>query len=115
MAQQKAGGMLQGSFDKGKWLKGEKHFHIIVLELLALKFAILIFTKNLPNLIINVQVDKKVVLPYLLKMRGTFSPQLLKISKSIWNYLLSHQITITAEYLPSRMNIEADLIADSYD
>ena len=41
-------------------------------------------------------------------MGGTHSPQLLKISKSIWNYLLSHQITITAEYLPSRLNVRAD-------
>ena len=31
-----------------------------------------------------------------------------KISKSIRNYLLSHQITITAEYLPSRLNDRAD-------
>ena len=41
-------------------------------------------------------------------MGGTRSPQLLKISKSIWNYLLSHQITITAEYLSSRLNVRAD-------
>ena len=39
---------------------------------------------------------------------GTRSPQLLKISKSIWSYMLSHQITITAEYLPSRLNLRAD-------
>ena len=41
-------------------------------------------------------------------MDGTRSPQLLKISKSIWNYLLSHQITITAEYLPLRLNVRAN-------
>ena len=57
---------------------------------------------------IHVQVDNKVALAYFLKMCGTRSPQLLKISKSIWNYLLSHQITITAEYLPSRLNVRAD-------
>ena len=52
---------------------------------------------------IHVQVDNKVVLAYLLKMGGTRSSQLLKISKSIWNYLLSGQITTNAEYLPSRL------------
>ena len=41
-------------------------------------------------------------------MGGTCNLQLLKIIKSIWNYLLSHQITITAEYLPSRLNVRAD-------
>ena len=35
---------------------------------------------------------------------GTRNPQLL----TIWSYLLSHQITITAEYLPSRLNVRAD-------
>ena len=62
----------------------------------------------MPHLTIHVQVDNKVALAYLLKMGGTRSPQLLKISKSIWNYLLSHQITITAEYLPNRLNVRAD-------
>ena len=57
---------------------------------------------------IHVQVANKVALAYFLKMCGTRSPQLLKISKSIWNYLLFHQITITAEYLPSRLNVRAD-------
>ena len=32
---------------------------------------------------------------------------LLKLSKEIWQYLLKYQITITAEYLPSSLNVEA--------
>ena len=102
-----------GAYCKGfsagwKWSKEEKHFHINVLELLALKCAILTFTKNLSHLSIHVQVENKLALPYFLKMGGTRSPHLLKISKSIWTYLLSHQITITAEYLPSRLNTRPD-------
>ena len=97
-----------GAYCKGvstgrKESKEEKHFHINFLELLASKFAILTFTKNLSHMTIHVQVDNKVVLAYLLKMGGTRSSQLLKISKSIWNYLLSGQITTNAEYLPSRL------------
>ena len=42
------------------------------------------------------------------EMDGTCNSQLLKFSKSIQNYLLSHKITITAEYLPSRLNVKAD-------
>ena len=33
---------------------------------------------------------------------------LLKLSKEIWQYLLKHEITITAEYLPSSLNVKAD-------
>ena len=101
-------GILQGGFNKGKLSKEEKNFHINVLELLALQFPILTFTRNLSYLTIHVQVDNKVGLAYLLKMGGTRSPQLLKNNKSIWNYLLSHQITITAEYLLSRLNVRAN-------
>ena len=95
-------------FQQGEWSKEEKHFHINVLELLALKFTILIFTKNLPHLTIHVQIDNKVALTYLLKMGGTGSSQFLKISKSISNYLLSRLITTTAEHLPSRLNVRSD-------
>ena len=101
-----------GEYCKGlstgrEWSKEGKCFHINVLELLTLKFVILTFTKNLSHLTIHVQVDNKVALAYPLKMGGTRNPQLLKISKSIWNYVLSHQITISAEYLPNRLNVRA--------
>ena len=41
-------------------------------------------------------------------MGGTHSLELLNISKSIWHYLLSHGIIITAEYLPGNLNVQAD-------
>ena len=78
----------------------------IFLNLMAMKSAILAFTKNLSNLAIHIQMDNKVVLSCLLKMKGTHSPDPLKISKSIWKYLLSHGIIITAEYLPSKSNVQ---------
>ena len=92
----------------GKWSKKEQEYYINVLELMAIKFAILIFKKNLSNLTIHIQMDNKVALSYLLKMEGTHSLKLLKISKPIWHYLLFHGIIITAEYLPSKLNVQTD-------
>ena len=106
-ASTKGWGYTAMQFQQGEWSKEEKHFHINVLELLALKFTILIFTKNLPHFTIHVQIDNKVALTNLLKMGGTRSPQFLKI-KSISNYLLSRLIITTAEHLPSRLNVRAD-------
>ena len=54
----------------GKWSKKEQQHHINVLELMAVKFAVLTFTKNLSNLSIHIQMDDKVALSYLLKMGG---------------------------------------------
>ena len=94
----------------GKWSKKEQQHHINVLELMAVKFAVLTFTKNLSNLSIHIQMDDKVALSYLLKMGGGggYSLELLKINKSIWHYLLSHGIIISAEYLPSKLNVRAN-------
>ena len=39
---------------------------------------------------------------------GTHNRELLHISKSIWSYLLSKQIAMSAEYLPRALNVHAD-------
>ena len=41
-------------------------------------------------------------------MGGTRSPELLQVAKEIWDYLLANGIAVTAEYLPSSLNIQAD-------
>ena len=92
---------------RNKQKKGQRH-HINVSELMTVKFAILTFTKNLSNLIIHIQMGNIFALSYLLKMGGTHSLELLSISMSIWHYLLSHGIIITTEYLPSKLNVQAD-------
>ena len=53
------------------------------LKLMAVKFAILTFPKNLSNLTIHIQMDNKVAVSYLFKMGLTESLELLKTSKSI--------------------------------
>ena len=64
MPQQKAGGILQRNFHRGKWSKEEKIFHTNVLELLALKLLIITFTRNLPrNLNLEFQVMQPNVSP----------------------------------------------------
>ena len=66
--------ILQDSFDRGEIINGGEAFSYNVLELLALKPAILTFKNNLWHLIIHVQVDNKVALTYLLKLGGTCNP-----------------------------------------
>ena len=41
-------------------------------------------------------------------MGGTCSPELLQEAKEIWDDLLANGIAVTADYLPSSMNIQAD-------
>ena len=41
-------------------------------------------------------------------MGGTQSLPMLEIAKRIWQYLMAHEITITAEWIPSHLNTVAD-------
>ena len=91
--------------------RNKNYVHINVLELKAIKLALLTFTKFRKINHLHLQIDNMTALSYLLKMGGgggTHSMQLLALAKEIWDYLLSRQITITAEYIPSHLNVIAD-------
>ena len=57
---------------------------------------------------IHLQIGNMTALSYLVKMEGSRSPELLQVAKEIWDYLLAYGIAVTAEYLPSSLNIQAD-------
>ena len=73
-----------------------------------MKRAILTFTKDKSVTAIHLQIDNMTALSYLVKMGGSLSPELLQVAKEIWDYLLANGIAVTAEYLPSSLNIQAD-------
>ena len=75
------GGFCNGVSTEGKWSEKENNLHINVLESIAAKFAILTFTKGQSHIAIQLQIDNKTALSYLLKMRGTYYKELLHISK----------------------------------
>ena len=102
------GAFCNGELTGGKWSEKEDKLHINVLESIAANFAILTFTKGQSNIAILLQTDSKTALSYLLKMGGTHNRELFHIDKSIWSYLLSKQIAISPEYLPSALNVHAD-------
>ena len=82
--------------------------HINVSELLAIKLAIKVFLKTLKHKVIHLWVDNMVALTYLLKMGGTKNLKPVRLEKKIWDHLLQCGITLTAEYLPSKLNVTAD-------
>ena len=96
---------INGCIDQGV---GERKAHINILELKAGHLAILTFTKFKIVQRVHVEMDNKVALSDLVKMWGTQNKGLLGLSKQIWDYLQSKNITITAEYLPGDLNVTAD-------
>ena len=102
------GAACQGQTTRGCWSVQEQSLHINILELLAVKLALLSFTKNRNVRSIHFQVDNTTALAYLLKMGGTKCLRIIELNKEIWEFLISRGIAVTAEYLPSAMNIWAD-------
>ena len=90
------------------WSVQEMKYNINILELLAVKLAILTFTKYRDVKEIHLQVDNVVALTYLKKMGGSQNLKMVELAKEIWKYLLKWGITITAEYLSSKLNLTAD-------
>ena len=97
---------------QGAWSVEEIKFYINVLEFKAAKLAITFFTlKERDAISIYIHMDNMTALSYLMKMVGTKNQKLTAINKAIWQYLLKRKITITAEYLPGSMNVEANRVS----
>ena len=75
---------------------------------LPVKLVLSSFTKNREIRPIHFQIDNTTALRYLAKMRGATSLEMIKLSKEIRDYLLSHGITINTDHLPSKLNVIAD-------
>jgi len=75
------GAFFQGIRTWGAWSREEENFHINVLELLAIKYAILSICQERKVKSLHIQVDNKVALSYLLKMGGTTSICMTKYQK----------------------------------
>ena len=91
------GAVCQGILTGGQWSKEEQLLHINLLELKAVKLALLSFSKQESLKAVHIQVDNTTALLYLKKKGGIGNQMLLKLRKEIWQYLLKHQTTITAE------------------
>ena len=103
---------------RDKWILQHSNFHINVLELLAIKLTLLMFSKMFNFKSVYFQVNNMSALSYLMKMGemgggtegggGTQNKKMTAISKKIWKFALSKEIMLTAEYLPGRLNITVD-------
>ena len=93
----------------GPWSREEQDLDIQILELKAVQLAILTFKKLIKPKCIHIQMDHtSSALCYLVKMGGTQNKMMFELAKEIWSYLLTYNILITVEYLPSKLNVVAD-------
>ena len=99
---------------QGLWTPEEQKLHINALEIKAVMFTVKAFTKDKSQVNVHLWVDNTTTMSYINKMGGTKSTDMINISKALWDYCLSKQITLTAEFLPGIQNQIADAQSRNY-
>ena len=84
----------------GHWSREEQTWHINALELQAAKLAVQSFAKAGVRGRIALQLDNQVAVSYINRMGGTHSPRLDRIARELWEWCLTRETTVEAEYLP---------------
>jgi len=102
------GAHCEGVTTQGRWTQQEKLKHINFLELTAACFAVQAFTKHKQKLRVHLRADNTTTVAQINKMGGARSKDLMTVTKQLWDYCLSRQILLTAEYLPGVLNSIAD-------
>ena len=102
------GAECNGQITGGVWNQEESNLHINVQELIAAQLALKTFTKLMKGSSVHLMIDNTSALSHLAKMGGTKNEMMIDLSKEIWSYLTSKQITLTLEWIPSKLNVEAD-------
>ena len=93
--QNRLGSSLSGKQHGETWSYQQRTKHINVLELIAVKLAILTFTKEKSVIAVHLELGNTKAPLYLVKMGGTRSQELLQVAKEIWGYLLANLIAVT--------------------
>ena len=71
-------------------------------------FAVKSFTREKTNIHVHIRVDNRTTMSQINKMGGTRSEKLFQITREFWQFCISKQIILTAEYLPGSLNQNAD-------
>lgn len=92
----------------GFWNKEEKKKHINYLELLAAFFALKSFASNLSENEVLLRLDNTTAISYVNRGGGVKYPHLSELAREIWKWCEERKIWITASYISSAENIQAD-------
>ena len=91
----------------GRWNSFESQYHINVLELMAIYFALKSFCKE-NGLHVKIFTDNTTALAYVKHLGGVRSSICNNIAQQIWNFCEFHSIWITIAHIPGVQNVIAD-------
>ena len=102
------GGVLNGVACGGHWTPEESHHHINYLELLAAFYALKSFKGELSNKHVRLMIDNTTVVSCVAHMGTSHSVLCNRITKTIWEWCIMHNIWLSAAHVPGKQNVLAD-------
>ena len=101
------GGGMGSQTTGGNWTSEEAEMHINYLELRAAWFVIRTFLKDKKDIHVRLNVDNTTALAYLNNMGGKINSY-NNLARKIWLWCRNKNIWLSAAYIPSAQNVEAD-------
>ena len=96
-----------GCTANGQWSHEEIQFHINYRELKGAQFMLQTFCDELKDTHIRLKCDNTTAVACINRMAST-KPVLMSLTREIWLWAIQRNITLSAEFLPGRLNTIAD-------
>ena len=95
----------------GRWTEDQSQFHINILEMMAICFALKKAITFIHHSYIMISTNNTTVVSYINKQGGTHSPNLCIEVWEILNWYLEHDVVIRVRHIPGKFNILADRLS----
>jgi hypothetical protein len=105
------GAHVQQQTVSGVWTEAQSLLHINILEMEAVRLALLHFKQLLVNKVVLVATDNTTVVSYINRQGGTHSDSLYLLVEDILVWAQSCAIHLKARHIPGRLNVLADLLS----
>jgi hypothetical protein len=107
------GANLKGIHTGGRWAEVESSLHINILEILAIKFALLSLCNRIENAHICIRSDNSSAVSYINNQGGSII-SLSEIAKEIFLWCDKRNIVISAVHIAGKNNVTADYLSRSF-
>ena len=98
----------------GQWDKVWSESHINALEMQAVARALAHFKGSVQDKHVRLNTDNTTVACYINKQGGSHSPSLSQQAEGILIWCQNHNVTLTARYVPGKLNVLADSLSRSH-
>jgi len=102
------GAKLENSKIGGRWNGSECEYHINVLELLAIFYALKAFQEQLQTKHVKIFSYNTTAVSYINSMGGIKSLDCDRVTVNIWEWCIEHNIWLTCSHIPGSENVDAD-------